>query len=268
MRNRVSLAGCLLLLLAACHDAGNSITAPESPSRGRTKGNITVTGSGRILRSPPAGFVEASRSTQMGTRSSKGGCKLHNSESLASGQRVSMYVAEFDPRTCEFVLARSVVQPRAAATVLTPDRGLTRSAPTQVMAARTRQAGQSQAAPKMQVPEGPRMNWVPCDGSEDCADYSYSTGSEGGTVTQNSFQDLWVEDPVGFMMNQDFNRIDSWTDSQTGCFTFARAIHGRYRLGTSGWRYGSFYNYWRETSCQTIDNITGSYYHNPVWCCG
>lgn len=275
MRARVIQIICLGSI-AACQDATKSITEPAvSPDVARIVGNTTVMRSGRVLHAAPPDFVETSRYTQVGTRIARGGqtgCRWWSSETLTHGQHVRMYVAEFDPKTCEFVIARSTIsEPRVTARnlALSPARTISGSLRD------SRQPGTESSKPSSNkrssestikiAPTTARMNFT-CDGGSNCANESYSTGG-GGTRSSGFLQDLYTTDPVGWMVTEDYNHVGVAWDLQSGCLTYAQGIHGRYwDAADTNWHAGLHSEYFREFSCLNADNITTSYYSNQSFC--
>lgn len=256
----------VLLTLAACQDATKSITEPAvSPEAPRIVGNVTIMGSGRVLHARPPGFIETSRYTQIGTRNARGGCRWRSRETLAHGQHVRMYVAEFDPKTCEFVIARSTVSdPRVVAERLAPNPAMTISGSAQASKPRDPQSSQLPSKSRMRVPAA-RMDFT-CGGGSSCASASYSTGGGGDSRSSGFLQDLYTLDPVGWMTTEDYNYVGFSWNLQSGCLTFAQGIHGRFWMTDTFWHAGLHVEYFREFTCSNADNITTSYYWNTVFC--
>jgi hypothetical protein len=210
-------------------------------------------------RPPAAACVESSRSTEQGTRTTSGGCVAKLAESLPRGSRVTLRIVEYDPQTCEYVLARGSLRQHPA-----PAPG------SRSMAAAYFVRG------KPFPSTGPIATLDACDpAAEQCCDNMDTCGGSGGgdaggasggfLASGMAMQDLIVYDPVGAVVNQDQNTIQYTWNMATRCVVSATGRHYTYWLVYSGWSQKYSYAFPAGGGCST-GGTTTSGYHNGFFC--
>src|SRR6266542_5295586 len=240
-----------LLSLGACEGRDTVVTPPRQGTPVRTIGNVTIQADGRVIYKAPADFVESSRAVVAGTKTSKGGCSWHERNTLGHGETQTVRVAELDPNTCEYVIAkgkRSVTSPGAASVQTNRDHG--------------QPSGTVMKAP------GIRKE-VDCNSGTCEVEVIFEQGVsyDSYPVVGQSWQEVVIEDPVYINVVQDRDLISWGYRSDTHCFFGASGYYRRYYFWPTDWRKGAGGGWIsRPLSCSEIGGSTYGTYYNPTFC--
>ena len=257
---RITIFAASLSILAACSDApvgpDPSITAPQSPSRNR----VTVLPDGKMVAPDLPGFVEHVRLDRLGSRNAKGACLIQESEQLSPGQRVAFRIVAFNPKTCGYTVARGdLTRAKQSSDALREAR----AAAYDLSSGQPADASGGEPISALLVPPSP----TPIPGIPPPPTWPLPPPPPPGyTVRGTSFQDMYAYDPIGLMMNEDYNQIAFAWNTGTRCMVSATGYHRTYWLSYDGWYQRYSYAFGQGLSCQSAGGATTSGYTNPIFC--
>jgi hypothetical protein len=214
----------VLPFTVACGDLADPNDVDSSPSN-----SVSLSGP-RVVRFPPRYPVEQ-RVLAKGYRDAAGECSLDLSVRLAQGQALFRSVAEYNPDTCEYVIAHHPPSsappgfPRPPA----PPRDQEQSGPS------NRESAASNFMPPGQLSA---EFWHPDAGGTQASQANSNAQQqqcpEQFGLSAGAQQRLWYEDPIGLDVSE--HQLDTWYFySPDNCIQYLNAVSRTDQLTSTGW---------------------------------
>lgn len=252
----VTLAS-LLTLVTACFDSGGSSETASGPSAA-----LTLEGP-RVVRYPRT-RPEIKRELVMGFRGSDGRCGFQQFVRLGKGEAFFQSVAEYDPETCEFILAHHLpasAPPAHGRRPALPAPGrLNHDASSALQSDGSDELSTEAWHPDLQGSPSPPSN-VKSAGSvaELCP---VEIGNSAGGL-----QRLWHEDPVGLTVTE--HQLDTSFFYHHGeCVQYVNSVSRTNWLWQSGWHLEthSLGIFPQNSQWTRVDATAYSSMENPIFC--